>query len=201
MKLNSLFLTLFLFSLWAENTDNTLMNKKSLRPPTLSYTLPGIIGLREGEWVGHDHLLNLTSDLQVNADIVKPQNLDVPFTLEEIKEEVLAIFRKEGFVKISGMEQPQTPLPYFNMLVMIQKIPGGFAATIQGRLFEEVNIKRVALPQEVLFQAITWEKESMIVSSTESFKSDLLANVDEIAKLFIERYNYFERQEAKLRSQ
>lgn len=167
-------------------------------PPNLSYTLPGIVGQSGAEWIGSDHLLNLTPNIHVNVDVIKPASLEIDFTSDELRGAVLETFEKRGFDSSFAQEEPGPPLPYFNILVMVQKIAGGYAATVQGRLFEAVTLKRVVLPDEITFQAITWEKENLLIVPKDKLKSEVLNTTDEIATIFLDRFEFFEKQKSRM---
>jgi len=45
--------------------------------------------------------------------------------------------------------------------VIVYKIPEGYAYSIDGRLFEEVQLPRVKLNPGVTMQAVTWNTDSI----------------------------------------
>lgn len=167
-------------------------------PPAISYTIPGIIGKGGGGWIGSDHLLNLTQDIPVIVEIIKPDDLEIAFTADELREKVLNEFYKEGYDINFTPDDTKPPLPYFDILIMLQKIEGGYVASIEGRLFESVTLKRVILPDEVAFQAITWEKQNLIITPTDQLTEQVTKSTTDIAKIFLSRSKFFERQKEKL---
>lgn len=175
--------------------------KKYQMPPNVKFTFPGILGTGEGGWVGSDHLLNLSKNVSVIVEIVKPENVQLPFTEEELRDKVLDIFEKEGLYIKFEVEEGKPPLPYFDLLVMAQRIEGGYTVVVEGRLYEQVTLKRVILPDEIFFQAITWEKQNLVVAATKDIKGHVESAVEEIAKKFTERVKFFEREKEKMKNQ
>lgn len=169
-------------------------------PPSISYTLPGIVGSGGAGWVGSDHLLNLTNKLYVNVDIIKSDDVQLPFSQEEARAIILGALEKADMETSFVQDEPGPPLPYFNLLLMIQKIEGGYAVSIQGRLFEAVTIKRVILPESITFQAITWEKQNLIITPSQQFRAEVFKSIQEVAGIFVSRVEYFDKQKKKLKN-
>lgn len=170
-------------------------------PPQIGYTLPGIIGKGAAGWIGSDHLLNLTSDINVIVDIVKPENVTLTFTAEQVRKEVLLRFEKHGFDIQFTQQDKGPPLPYFDIQILVQHIEGGYALSIQGQLFEAVTLKRVILPEEVTFQAVTWEKQDLLITPTDQLNQQVYKSVQEITDQFLARFDFFERQKKKLQTE
>lgn len=170
-------------------------------PTTVSFTIPGIIGLEGGQWKGLDHLLNLTNNIQISADILAGTDIAAPFTEEEIRTRVAAAFNKAGLKTGSAASSGGAPLPYINFVVMLQRCGDEYAAFIQARLFEKVKLDRVVLPDEVSFQAITWEDSNLIVMEQSQVKSEVLNQIGDMTDYFIARYNFFEKETMRMRGQ
>lgn len=169
-------------------------------PSGITFNLPGIIGLQEGHWKGTDHLLNLTNNIHVAVDIMVGDDVKLPFDEAAIQSQVESTLVKAGF-KIDGLTRPgEPPLPYLHFLVMVQKCDQSVAAYIQARLFEKVKLDRVQLPVEVAFQAITWEDENLLIIEGSQLQKDLFDQLDEMAGYFVQRYNFFEKETARLKA-
>lgn len=163
-------------------------------PLDVSFTLPGIIGLQGGQWKGTDHLLNLKNNIAVSADIMASKDVQAPFTEEAIKERLTALFIKAGLNPEAPTSSGMPPLPYLHFVIMLQPCGEEYGAFIQARLFEKVKLDRVVLPNEVVFQAITWEDENFIVMGKDDLRAEVFKQVDEMAEYFISRYNFFEKE-------
>lgn len=83
------------------------------------------------------------------------------------------------------------PLPFLHVLIMVNPIEKGYVAYFGLRLFESVEIKRVVLEPDTAFQAITWEKQTLLIASTEDFKKEMSNLTKELTEDFISRYNYY----------
>ncbi len=52
-------------------------------------------------------------------------------------------------------------------------------------------MKRVILSSDVTFQAITWEKEDMLISSEEEFDQQLTDLISDLTRSFSDRFQFF----------
>lgn len=156
------------------------------------YTFPGIVGQRKGEWVGSDHLFNLTNRISIAVDIEVAGEIDLPITKEEIIERAERIFANYGIVAKAEPEEGKPALPMFHLLIMAHSVPEGVAFSIDARLFEEVDLERIELGRAVTMQAITWDRQSINIASTNVLKNKLDQGIDEMIKGFAERFQFFE---------
>ncbi|HRD55523.1 MAG TPA: hypothetical protein PLC42_03910, partial [Parachlamydiaceae bacterium] len=159
----------------------------SFRP---TFTQPGILSLRGSGFVGVDHLYNVSGIIPVVVEFAKADDFAINVTKEKIQAFIEKAFEIDG---ISTAVRPSDgpPLPFFHMLVMVIPSGEGIAAFCEGRLFEKVEIERVALPTGVYFQAITWEYQNLISSSKADAEAQLDAAVAEIVQQFLTRYKYY----------
>lgn len=155
-----------------------------------SFTKPGIISFRGGRFEGTDHLYNLTNEIGVVVEIVKPEGKEIPFKKESIETYVKELFSTNG---ILPQFRPKVgpPLPFFNVVIMIIPAEEAFAVYCTGRLFEEVDLKRVNLEQGTYWQAITWEYQNLIFTPKDKLDEEVLGAIREIAENFVKRYKYF----------
>lgn len=175
--------------------------EKAPAPTKVTFTVPGIVGMKEGQWRGSDHLLNLTDKIRVTADVYASKEVKLPFTAQNLEELVTNLFVKSSLKPNEPGEYGKPPLPYFHILVMVHRASTEYAVFIQLRLFEEVRLARVTLPKEVAFQAITWEDEDFLMISPNRLKAEVYQQVQQITTDFIARYNFFEKQENRMRGQ
>lgn len=173
------------------------LNVLSAADQTVVYTHPGIVINQDGQWVGSDHLLNLTNKIQVVVEILKPADAKIPVSVETLRAQIEAAFIKGGL--LPNEVNTDTPgIPFFNLLIVTYPIDKGYAGLIDGRLIESVDPLRVKLEKNTLFQAITWEKKTLVVAPTDEFKETVEKTVADLVKTFIERYEYFEKLKIKL---
>lgn len=171
-------------------------------PKTVSFNLPGIIGLEDGKWRGMDHLLNLSNEIYVEANIMSSKDVHLTFNEQDVVSHVTAKLIKAGLNsnKTPPIKPNDAPLPYLNVLIMIQNCGEENGAFIQIRLFEKANLDRVALPKEIFFQAITWEDENFLVMETSQLQKDVFDQIDDMIGYFVERYNFFEKEAMRMKS-
>lgn len=158
----------------------------------IPFTLPGIVGLRNGQWVGSDNLYNVSSNISVYVEMIYPENQKIFFNEGELKAKVQAIFTKGGITPFA-LHQPETPaLPLFHVLIMLNQVEPCIMASCSCRLFEAVTIKRAIFDEGITFQAITWEKQDLIASGKQDFTALIEKTVEEFATEFVERFKYFQ---------
>ncbi|MCB1112790.1 MAG: hypothetical protein H7A37_08965 [Chlamydiales bacterium] len=163
------------------------------------FTSPGVATYENGQWVGSDHLFNLSNEINVNVDLLLGDHVQLPLTQDEIKKNVEKVF--EDAKLVTNPDSNNVPLPYFNMFIMVYSIPEGYAYVVEGRLFEEVKLARVVLDESIHFQAITWERQSINISSEKDFKNNLTNAIAEISKMFTDQYHYFELLKLRQKTQ
>lgn len=158
-----------------------------------TFTQPGILSYQGGQWVGGDHLFNLSSNIPVVVDLVKSDKLQLDLTQEMLQKRLEAAFIKQGIsVNVEATGRP--PLPFFNLFVMVVPLGDGVTAYCSGRLFELVDNSRANLARGVFWQAITWEDQQLIVASPEQIISEITSTVDAIGASFLDSYNTFQRR-------
>ncbi|NGX43049.1 MAG: hypothetical protein K940chlam7_01340 [Chlamydiae bacterium] len=162
------------------------------------YPNPGIVAQRSGNWVGSDHLYNITDKIDIVVEIFKPQNTDIPITEDMIRSRTVEIFKEAGIQPYSEAKAGEPFLPFFHILIMLYPIEKvGYAVHTEGRLFEKIYLDRVKLEEGTTLQAITWQSENLILTPTEDFTNQLNKSIDEIAHAFADRFRYFEKLKAE----
>lgn len=163
---------------------------KKAQVPT--YFHPGLILFHKGEWLGGDHLLNLSSNIRIGVEILKPENFVAPVTDEMIKQAIEDQFHKVSISTSNLGASDQPPLPAFQIQLLVYPLDGGVAVSCSGRLFESVTLQRFNLEYGTFFQAITWEKTSLIVAPAQSATQQTMKAVDELVKAFTDRYKSYQ---------
>lgn len=179
----------------APRNVDSMINQKLRETPTLAparstYLHPGILIFKNGAWEGSDHLLNLPTSIGVYVTVTKPntETLD-SLTDTRVGEAVEKLFKNASINPTSLVATGQPALPAFEIEVLIYPIGKGFVAALDGRLFESVTLPRMnQLGVDLAFQAITWEKKSLIVGPIETINEQVLKAATDIAAAFIERY-------------
>lgn len=188
----------------AKNQENKkdAQSKKEIVPafkmPTmaqksLDYFHPGILVFQNGKWEGNDHLLNLSDNIGVYVHVIKAEGDPLKISESELKKEIEEIFQKANIKPNTLAYQDQAPLPAFEIEILIYPIDKGYVASCDGRLFESVFLSRFVLEKGMAFEAITWEKKSLIVGPTDKFPEQLRTNIKEIAQTFASRFQAYEK--------
>lgn len=159
------------------------------------YTHPGIVVNQGGRWVGSDHLLNLSRNVRIVSEILKPADATLPFNEASLDKTLQEKFSKHGF-DING--QANSAAPFFNLLIVVYPIEQGYVSLVDGRLMEGIDPKRVKLDPDTSFQAITWEKKTLLVSPKDEFEATINKSIDDIINTFFERYDYFDRLKVRM---
>lgn len=89
-------------------------------------------------------------------------------------------------------------LPFFYVQIMVFPTEIGNIATVAGSLFEEVTLKRIPTQTGAAIQAITWEKQTMFMSTKDDFDTNLAKTVEEIVGTFGERWRLFDQMKSQL---
>lgn len=158
-----------------------------------SYFHPGILVFQEGAWLGSDQLLNVPKNIGVYLTVVKPEDLKLEISENTLRVHAEEVFQKNGIKTQTLAFEGAPPLPAFEIEVFVYPIQKGFVASLNGRLFESVSIDRFKLDPNMAFQAITWEKQSLLVAPTEQFSAELEKSIKDIAETFAERFRSYQK--------
>lgn len=160
-----------------------------------AYPSPGIRAMREGQWLGSDHLFNLPKEMDVTIELVAPESLTLPFDEAKIKAAVEKRLDAAGIKPFPEVKADKPPLPFFHLLVMISPIEEGYVIYCAGRLLEQVELARVIPAEGTALQAITWEKQNLVFSTAVGLDKRVVRCAEEVVDYFIERVKYFQSLE------
>jgi len=169
-----------------------VLEKKELASSQI-YASPGIASLQGGQWVGRDHLFNLSSEIGVYLQIVQPSQ---PLAINEmaIKEKIVAVLQKGGVQpRTDLLGENNTPLPFLHFIVVLNSqdkdILIAFCAC---RLFEAIHLDRIRLDTGVAWQAITWEQQELLVIPPAEVQDSLTKELSEFASFFADRFAFYQ---------
>lgn len=178
----------------ATKKESSFKPTEKPKPPVLvpgqaGYLHPGILIFKNGAWEGSDHLLNLTNNIGVYVVINKPEEFAEAISADRVRESIEKAFKDTSINPLSLVAVGQPPLPAFEIEILIYPVGKGFVAGLDGRLFESVTIPRMnTLGVDLAFQAITWEKKSLIVGPLETLNEQIIKAATDITNSFIERF-------------
>lgn len=159
-----------------------------------TYSFPGLVAKVAGRWVGSDYLYDLPPNIGVLVEIVKPESVKLKVGIAQITEQTEGIFARRGINPQAEASFYHPPLPFFHILVLFYPSEEGYVAAVSGRLFEQVTLPRLKFVPAGTWQAITWEKQELIITSPAQFDEQLLKITREIARAFVNRVDYFARE-------
>lgn len=171
------------------STTTAPLPKHTEVPPTPMYNIyeaPGEASLQGSAWVGNFNLYNLSSRLGLYIEIVAPPGFSL-IGEESIVRLAMPIL-SSGRLMIVNETYKGTPLPFLHLLIMIQPMEKAFAVYCAGRLFEQVQNDRVYLKPGILWQAITWEQQEMVISPPDQLQVQIDQTLATILKGFVDLY-------------
>lgn len=157
------------------------------------YPYPGDVTFSQGKWQGVDHLSRLSSSIPFEVSIQIPSGKDFPVDRSKVEEAINKVWQD---FQIENRAPSDGRLQFFYVKILVYPIDEGAAATVEAKLFEEIDPKRVLMAKDHKFQAITWEQGSLLVASKESFNQLLAGTVSGIAKNFAVRLQAFQKAES-----
>lgn len=153
---------------------------------------PGILIFKNGVWQETDYLFNLSSQIGIAIDILQPPNAKTALSQEKLRKIVEAAFGKAAISTEVLVLDNEPALPFFHIQIILYPVEKGFTAICEGRLFESVTVKRVILDRGTFLQAITWEKQTLLVAPSETFVAQVEKAVGEIADAFVDLFRTYQ---------
>jgi len=170
------------------------MGDISFHPETPSYTFPGLVTQFAGKWIGSDYLYNLPPDIGIAIDVVTPDNFPLRIDQLRIKDAAADVFSRGNITPISQAVGDMPPLPFLHFLIFVQSAEESVVAFVEARYFEGVKLFRLDYSLPGTVQAITWEKQDLIVDAPNRIEEQILVSAEGLAREFVSRVHYFERQ-------
>jgi len=156
-----------------------------------SYTFPGLVARFGGRWVGSDYLYDVPHDIGVVVEVVAPSNFHTKIDTAAIRDSISQAFSEKGINPVAIVVGDMPPLPFFHVLIFVNVIEERSVAFICGRYFEGVKLLRLNFSLPGTVQAITWEKQNMIISSDNQFQDQVVKTSVNTGRLFADRVAYF----------
>lgn len=176
----------------SKELPNAALRKVEELPATRPvFTFPGLVGIDNGNWAESENLYNLPRGIEVYAEIVKPESLELPFDSAEIARRVKEMFLKARLTPVSTAPLDEPTLPLYHVLIFVDKLDRAMVLYISCRLFEGVDVDRLSLPDNFVFQAITWEKQNMVVAAPADIPRQLDSNLQEMTQGFLQLVTHF----------
>lgn len=158
-----------------------------------TYLFPGLVKFSNNQWVGSDYLYNLPPTIGVAVELVVPSEISSTYLKEDIRAQVEGILSSYGITPFAQAFGDLPPLPFFHVIVFAVPVKNSYVLNVAGRLFEEVKLARLNYQLPGTWQAITWEKQELVVSAKGHVLDRLRMTIKDIAGLFASRFNHFNR--------
>jgi hypothetical protein len=162
-----------------------------------TYTFPGLLAKIGNRWVGNDYLYDLHRNIGVVVEVITNEGREIPVDKEGLKEMVKEIFMHVELVPESLASENTPPLPFFHILIFVSPAENSNVAFVSGRLFEDALLARYGLDPIGTWQAITWEKQDLVITSPLQFSEQLKKSVANIAQTFADKVIFY----AKIKSE
>ena len=166
-------------------------NESPLRAEEPTYTYPGLVAKIGKRWIGNDYLYNLHRNIGVVVEVVTQDGKDVSIDKEAIKSIISDIFLQAELSPESLATETTPPLPFFHILIFAFPSENSNVAFVSGRLFEDALLARYGLDPIGTWQAISWEKQDLVVTSPLQFDEQLKKSVAGIAKTFVDKVQLY----------
>lgn len=158
-----------------------------------NYFHPGsIVYTERGGWLGTDNLLNLSNNIGIYVEILKPEKDALNFSSASLKSKVESIFTEAKISTVILGTDKSPPLPFYHVKIFLYPIAGGYIAFCEVRLFESVNLKRIILTPNMAYQAITWQRQTLLVNTTDKILGDIEKQVVDNTKDFVDIFKYYD---------
>lgn len=157
------------------------------------YTQPGVVSYKAGRFIGNDNLFDLSPNVRVVVDIVKPKGVTVGLSGDTIRGTVEAKFKKAGLKPAAPSKSAEAALPFMHINLIVVPISGGYAVSANARLFESISVPRVEQEAGAIWQGITWEKQTLIVAPEAELAGLVDSTLDGMLNNFLKRYAFYEK--------
>jgi hypothetical protein len=179
----------------AKKFESEISAHQGIKP----YTHPGVVSYLAGRWIGNDNLYNLSNEIRIVVEMIKPSGTTLPITGEQIRAKAETMFRANGLNPYVAEGSTPTVTPFLHLQVLVYPIEGGFTASIELRLIENITIARMQTEGGANWQGITWEKQNLVIAKTNDFATQLQVAVDELMDAFIKRFLFYEKLKTQLK--
>lgn len=174
-----------------EQLKQKLSNVKEFFSPTEDiYTFPGVVTRGPQGWQGSDNLYNIGKNIAVTAEFHVPDEKTFAVSKQSVIRRIEELFKDGDINPQASVVLGKPPLPLLNVIIIAQPIDKGYAVLVSGNLLEEVDLKRVQF-KEGTWQAVTWQRDYLLVTSSEEAAYHISRSIDELAYSFIKLYRHY----------
>lgn len=158
-------------------------------PP--DYWAPGLATIKNGKWVVTDFLYNLTPNIGIKIQVVRPPNRYVPLSDRLLESKLTAQFQDALLTPTALAVQCQPPLPVYNVTIMAYPCGNRCIGMVTAQLYETARPDRIDSDLAGVWQVVTWERQELVVSACEDFSQEIEKTISGMTQAFIDLYNRF----------
>lgn len=154
--------------------------------------IPGVLIYKEGKWLQSDYLGHVSPNIGINVEVLSP-DADKGFIAESILEDrITELFKQEGINTSPLVLRDSPPLPFLNVLVMVNKGEGNiYSVYVGARLFENARLIRENFEPAGSWQVITWENQTIETARKDQLASKIKGAVEEVVSTFLKRFQEY----------
>jgi hypothetical protein len=153
--------------------------------------LPGIATIKDKKWVVTDFLYNLTPNIGVKVEIIKPQGKYIPLSEGQLEQRIANLFQDADIDPVAIQMNCQPPLPMLYVLIMAYPCDKRIVGFISAQLYEEAKPMRIDMDLNGVWQTITWERQALVVAADKDFTQEVHETVTDMIVSFTERFKYY----------
>lgn len=155
-----------------------------------AFGMPGVAGWQNGKWEHSDYLGLLSSHISVGVEVLKGDKVP-PIDESALQREAKEILVKASMTPRADAEEGP-PLPFFHLLIFVYPADADrYVVFANGRLFEQVEVKRQNFEPKGYWQAITWETQDLSNVTGKELQGALKTTTEKILKDFTKRYREY----------
>lgn len=153
--------------------------------------LPGIATIKDKKWVVTDFLYNLTPNIGIKVEILKPQGKYIPLSEGQLEQRIANLFQ-DAYIEPQAVQMNcQPPLPMLYVLIMAYPCDKRIVGFISAQLYEEAKPVRIDMDLNGVWQTITWERQALVTASDKDFTQEVHETLTEMILSFTERFKYY----------
>jgi hypothetical protein len=143
------------------------------------------------QWVGSDYLYQMPGHIGVVVEVVHSTEQDLPIDEAGIKQAIMNLFYDNGIVPEALATANQPPLPFLHILILTSEVEKQTVAAVAARFFEKVSIDRFEFIPPGVWQAITWERQDLVIAPRVQLAGEVQRTAMGLATNFVDQINYF----------
>jgi hypothetical protein len=155
---------------------------------------PGLLTIKEGQWVVSDFFYNLAPNIGIKVEVIKPKGKYVPVNEGFLEKQIADIFQDNGINPTVQNISCTPPLPTFHVLVMAYPWQDRCVGFVTTELYEEGRPHRFEEKLNGVWQFITWQRQTLVACGCDEFSREVEQTLRDIVIAFADRYRYYHPQ-------